>query len=300
MSQASASQQPVLNVIGCGKAGRTLARLWLTHGLVRPGGVLNRSLESSRQAVAFLGAGTPVADYAQLPEAELVMISAADRAIGPCAEQLRAAGKLARGCVVFHLSGCLPSTVLDPVREAGARTASLHPIKSFADPAAAAGSFAGTCCCLEGEPEACRRLRSLVEPLGAKVLPVGTQAKALYHAGTVVACNYLTALLEAAFRCLEQAGIDRREAAELLHPLVRETAENVFRLGTEKALTGPISRGDQFTVAAHLEALAGDDAQSRLLRAVYVQLGRVALQLAERSGAADEQGLREIERLLGD
>jgi len=31
-----------------------------------------------------------------------------------------------------------------------------------------------------------------------------------------------------------------------------------------------------------------------------VQLGRVALQLAERSGAADEQGLREIERLLGD
>lgn len=298
MSQTTPRSTKRLNIIGCGKAGRSLARLWLRHRLVEVGGVLNRSLASSQQAVEFLGAGTPAADYAELPPAELVMISVADRAIAACAEQLHRAGVVGPGSVVFHLSGCLPSSVLMALRPAGAAIASLHPVKSFADPAAAAASFAGTCCTLEGDRAACRALRGLVEPLGAVVFSIRPEAKPLYHAATVLACNYLNALMETALWCLERAGIARDQAALLLRPIVLETAENIFRLGPVRALTGPIARGDQFTVAAHLEALSAGDEQSRLAREVYVHLGRMAAELAAQAGRADEEGLREIRRLL--
>ncbi len=300
MSPTPSPSTQTLNIIGCGRAGRSLARLWVRRGLLRIGGVLNRSLQSSRGAVEFLGTGTPAADYAELPPADLVMISAADRAIAACAQELARASAVGPGSVVFHLSGCLPSTVLEPVRAAGAAIASLHPVKSFADPAAAAESFAGTCCCLEGDAEARRVLRALVEPLGAATFSIRPEAKPLYHAATVLACNYLAALMETAFECLEQAGIARDQAAVLLRPIVLETAENIFRLGPARALTGPIARGDQFTVAAHLAALSADNEKGRLVREVYVHLGRVAALLAAQAGGADEEGLREIQRMLGD
>ena len=39
-------------------------------------------------------------------------------------------------------------------------------------------------------------------------------------------------------------------------PLVRATVENWAALGTERALTGPVARGDEQTVAAQRAAIA--------------------------------------------
>ena len=58
---------------------------------------------------------------------------------------------------------------------------------------------------------------------------------------------------------------------ELLVPLVRATVENWARLGRRRALTGPIARGDEATVArqrarrrgARARALALFDAHGR-------------------------------------
>jgi predicted short-subunit dehydrogenase-like oxidoreductase (DUF2520 family) len=52
------------------------------------------------------------------------------------------------------------------------------------------------------------------------------------------------------------AGLDREESRALFAPLVRQTAENVARLGPEEALTGPIARGDEATVEAQRAAVA--------------------------------------------
>jgi hypothetical protein len=48
------------------------------------------------------------------------------------------------------------------------------------------------------------------------------------------------------------AGLDR----ELLVPLVRQTVENWASLGPERALTGPVARGDDETVARQRDAIA--------------------------------------------
>ncbi len=81
----------------------------------------------------------------------------------------------------------------------------------------------------------------------------------------------------------------------MMEPLVRETVDNVFRLGTVKALTGPIARGDHAVVARQLEALSGWDARAA---EIYKALGIVALQLARVQGEADAQALERLRVLL--
>jgi predicted short-subunit dehydrogenase-like oxidoreductase (DUF2520 family) len=65
--------------------------------------------------------------------------------------------------------------------------------------------------------------------------------------------NFLIALEEAAAGLMEAAGV--ADAREVLAPLVLRTAANWADSGAG-ALTGPIARGDEPTVALHLEALA--------------------------------------------
>lgn len=284
-----------LNIIGCGNVGQTLARLWTQHRLVAVQCVLNRSLASSRRAVEFVGEGRPVESYAQLQPADVVMTSTSDEAIGHCCERLCATGLVRDGVIVFHCSGALASTVLEPARARGARIASLHPVKSFADPTVAVETFSGTFCALEGDPEATTILRDLLERCGAVSFSIDRQSKAIYHAGTVFACNYLVALVEIGLRCFQRAGLDRADALQILRPIVGGTVENVFRLGPARALTGPIARGECAVVAHQCAALAEWDPEMEHL---YRALGRTALELSAAQGNASAEALAAINEIL--
>ncbi len=290
-----AGDLPRLNIIGCGRVGRALGRVWLRHGLVQMGGILNRSLASSRAAAEFLGAGLPVEDYSQLPSAELVMIAATDEAIADCAAQWAQAHPQADGVIVFHCSGAFGAEILHPAKSKGAWIASVHPVKSFADPAQAAETFPGTWCGLEGDPEAVDRLRGMLEECGAKVFIIPPNQKLLYHAGAVFACNYLVALMQVALDCFQQAGIAHLQASHVLQPIVEETVRNVFRLGPVRALTGPIARGEPSLVERELAAL---DAWQPAYGQLYRALGHVALPLAQSAGHAHPEALQRIANLL--
>jgi predicted short-subunit dehydrogenase-like oxidoreductase (DUF2520 family) len=179
--------------------------------------------------------------------------------------------------------------------ELGAHAGSFHPLKTFADPGYAAGSFAGTYVALEGDKKALKILRVALRKIGARVFEIEAQNKVLYHAGSVIVCNYLTALLEAGLRCYEAAGIRLDTAYKLMEPLVRETVDNVFRVGTVRALTGPIARGDDAVVARQLERLRSLDTR---LTAIYRELGYIALELARSQGSAEPRALIRVNRAL--
>jgi predicted short-subunit dehydrogenase-like oxidoreductase (DUF2520 family) len=197
---------------------------------------------------------------------------------------------------VFHCSGALPSRELVRAKAAGARVAGVHPIKTFAEPARAAGTFAGTYCAVEGDAAALAVLRPAFEALGARVIAIDPDFKTVYHAASVIVCNDLVALMEAGARCYEKAGLPRAEALRAAEPLVRETVDNVFRLGTVESLTGPVARGDAEVVAKQLAAL---DAFDPGVAAIYRELGRVVLALARAQGKADAPALDAVGRALG-
>ena len=64
-----------------------------------------------------------------------------------------------------------------------------------------------------------------------------------------------------------------------LSPILSNTLQNATTLGTEKALTGPISRGDIETIKSHLQALTKASDQYAHL---YKKIGIETLKLSTR------------------
>lgn len=259
---------PTLNLVGAGHVGRVLGRLFAASGAFALQDVLTRSPTSAQAAVAFIGAGRACTDVAQLRPAQVWLLAVSDDQIEPVAAQLAQTHDLT-GAVVFHCSGAKAATALQAARAGGALVASVHPIRSFADPQQVALEFAGTFCGIEGDSAALALLGPAFETIGARLVPIDGAAKTVYHAAAVFASNYLTTVLDAALRAYQAAGIPEAVARELAQPLATETLANVFRLGPAAALSGPIARGDLATVARQEQALLDwDEATGRLYGAL--------------------------------
>jgi predicted short-subunit dehydrogenase-like oxidoreductase (DUF2520 family) len=163
----------------------------------------------------------------------------------PDAEISRAAAHVAPGRVVGHCSGATGLDALTP-HEAF----SLHPLMTVtaqgADFSGAGAAIAGT------TPRALTVATELARALGMRPAPIAEADRPAYHAAASIASNFLITLEAAAERIGAEVGLER----EQLVPLVRATVENWSRLGPERALTGPVARGDDATVARQREAVA--------------------------------------------
>ncbi len=80
---------------------------------------------------------------------------------------------------------------------------------------------------------------------------VADEDRAAYHAAASIAANFLVALEGQAERLAATAGVPR----ELLVPLARAALENWAAHGAEHALTGPVARGDEATIARQRQAI---------------------------------------------
>jgi len=298
-SQTSASNTPPrLNIIGAGKLGRTLARLFSDAGLVTIGAIYNRKIESSQSAQAFIGSGRVISHIDELSKqpAELWMIATPDDAIRRCAEQLAALKNIDwNSTTIFHSSGLKTSTELAALQNLGSSVASAHPAHSFASPQRSLTNFAATVCALEGDDNAITALDDLFSGIGGLTTTLQPEAKALYHAATVMASNYLVALIGVSESLLEKAGIEDALASTILAPLMRQSLENGLAVGAAKALTGPIARGDIETLQAHLKAI---EQTAPGLRSSYTVMGRQALKLAQQNNTLNKEAFASIEKLF--
>jgi predicted short-subunit dehydrogenase-like oxidoreductase (DUF2520 family) len=221
---------PSLTIVGSGRVGHAIAGAAARAGLT----------------VAIAGRG----EIEQLcRRAEVVLLCVPDAAIPAACESVTAVAERLR--FIGHTSGATGLDALGAAVERGSEAFSLHPLQTIPDgecdisgtPAAIAGS---------GD-EALTFAGDLALALGLRPFEVPEAGRAAYHAAASMASNYLVALEESAVEVMERAGIENPR--ELLAPLVLRTAANWAERGPE-ALTGPIARGDEATVARHLAALA--------------------------------------------
>ena len=245
--------------------------------------VVTRSAKSANAAVDFIGAGTARWQMNALADADVFMLTVPDDQIEDCCKQLAHAGKLRPGSVVFHCSGALSSFVLQAAREVGAAVASVHPIRSFADPALVSTHFTNTYCGIEGDAAALAMLAPMFNAIGAVLVPVQSTSKTLYHAAAVFASNYIVSMMGVAQEAFVAAGLPADSALAVLLPLTRECIENVARLGPAAALTGPIARGDTAVVARLQDAVRSWDQQ---YGALYEQLAIATHRLAASRAAS--------------
>lgn len=211
--------QSTIAIVGRGRLGPALAAA-LDAGGRRVLGPLGRGAD---------GAG-----------ADVVLLCVPDAEIGAAARGLTPR----EGLIVGHCSGATGLGVLRPHEALG-----LHPLMTVTHAGAA---FAGAGCAIGGSTlRALQVAESLAVAVGMRPFPVADDDRAAYHAAASIAANFLVTLEGAAERLGATAGVPR----ELLVPLARAALENWAANGAEQALTGPVARGDEATIARQREAI---------------------------------------------
>jgi predicted short-subunit dehydrogenase-like oxidoreductase (DUF2520 family) len=284
--------KPLINIIGAGKLGKTIGHLLVKNQLAHIGAILNSSQESSLKAIAFIGGGAYYKTIEAFPHADITLIATPDDLIPAICARLIHCQQLKPGAIFFHCSGALSSRCLDALKPQGCYVASIHPMHSFALPEKSTQTYPGTYCAMEGDPMALDSLQTLFTNFGSIPYLIDKNKKALYHAGGVFASNYLISLAQQAARCVEQSGVDNNTALNAILSLMESTLANLKQTQSlEKSLTGPIQRGDVYTLEKHLVAL--DDINKSKL---YAVLGKATLELTH----LDKSTTNRINKLFTD
>lgn len=183
----------------------------------------------------------PLRHQPDLTGYDAVLLCVPDAAIAAAAQAIEP------GPLVGHCSGATGLDILEPHEGF-----SLHPLMTI--PIGAGGDrFRGAGAAVGGTtPRALQCAGALATALGMHPFALDDGDRSAYHAAASVASNFLVTLQYAAERIAAGTGLRR----EQLVPLVRATVENWAQLGPERALTGPIARGDEATVAAQRAAVA--------------------------------------------
>jgi predicted short-subunit dehydrogenase-like oxidoreductase (DUF2520 family) len=205
-------------IVGAGRLGNAISQALITRGA---------------SVIGPLGRG------ANPCEADVVLLCVPD-------SQIAAAARcVSPGPLVGHCSGVTGLDVLDP-HEAFA----IHPLMSF--PTGTDGRFKGTGCAISSNSEpgltAAYELAALLE---MEPYIVSDDDRAIYHAGASFASNFVVTLAATAERMMATANVDRK----VLTPLMHATIDYWCTLGPERAITGPIARGDEETIQRQREAV---------------------------------------------
>ncbi|MBA2505060.1 MAG: DUF2520 domain-containing protein [Thermoleophilaceae bacterium] len=199
--------------------------------------LVGRGRLGSALAQAFESAG-----IALDTDAPVVLLAVPDAAIAEAAAPYAEAAAPYADRTVGHTSGATPISVL-PEGSFG-----LHPLQTFAG-GEGPEAFRGIGAAIGGDTGVARELALA---LGMVPFEIADRDRPAYHAAASIASNFLVTLQAAA----EQAGAGV-VAREHLLPLVRTTVENWGHRGPD-ALTGPVARGDEDTVAAQRAALPSE------------------------------------------
>jgi predicted short-subunit dehydrogenase-like oxidoreductase (DUF2520 family) len=218
--------------------------------------------EAGRDVIGPLGRGERPSG------ADVVLLCVPDSEIGAAATAVADAAPL-----IGHTSGATGLAALEPSGAAG--RFGLHPLQTFSGSPHDAERFRGCRCAVGGtSAEALEAALGIARSLGMEPFELSDEQRPAYHAAASIASNFLVALEAAAEQVAAGAGLDPAEARAALAPLVRTTVENWAALGPERALTGPVARGDELTVASQREAIRATAPQLEALFDVMVELAQ--------------------------
>jgi predicted short-subunit dehydrogenase-like oxidoreductase (DUF2520 family) len=213
-----------------------------------------------------------------------VFLTVPDDAITPIQDQIAWRADQ----IAVHCSGALPAAALVRASQCGASVGGFHPLQTLADMENGLHNLPGSTIGIEADDGTWPVLREMAERIATRPLRLRSENRAIYHVGSVIASNFTVALMSLATELWATIGITPGRATEALAPLLGGTARNIQTLGANRALTGPVARGDIGTVSRHRaalaeipEALAVYDLMSRRLVEVALADRRISMAQAE-------------------
>lgn len=276
---------------GCGKAGLSVSLALLSQGY-KIVGCDSRSEKSREMGAQWLSC-PKIKIPEELPPQVPLMLGVSENALLEVDTRIGEA-KYVANRVVFHLSGALPSRILNKCRLTGAIVGSLHPLMILPDPLTGARNLKNATFAIEGREKAVEILKKMAIAISGKFFILPVRGKTLYHISAVIAANYLVALLAESEELLEKAGVSHADSLRAFQSLVEMTVKNYYSEGAVPSLTGPVERGDINMIKNHLAALSKIP-QSRNL---YKVLAQNTLLLARQKHPERKEVFDELEKLL--
>ena len=287
-----------VSIVGAGAVGTTLAVMLARKGH-RIVSVVSRDVRDARRCARLTGCKRYSASVADLDaRSDLIVIATPEKAIQGVVSSIARNPALSFPHLrVCHTSGVSTSVELESLRRRGCLTFSFHPIQTFPkglSPHRQLKSMEGISYGVEGAPRALRFGRLLASELGGKMFVVPKEQKILYHLTCVVASNYTATLLGVVGDLARQIG--GRGSFRHFANLIDTSVRNAIALTPEKALTGPIARGDGSIIKQHLQELRRD----RNLKALYRELALRGIMLARRGKKLTRSQVKGLKRILAD
>ena len=255
-----------IGFIGAGKVGQSLGLLFKEQGYSISGYYSRHG-----DALVLDQRLSQVDIYTELDKlvgiSEVIGITVPDDQIDRVVSELETQGIDFSEKFFFHSSG---AHTVESLKKLSNRVFSIHPLMAFPNVVSDLRSFDNIYFGIEN-------LDVFIESgLNLKItnyFGIQSELKSKYHAGAAIISNYLVAVIDFGLSQFMELGLDADEAQKAIWPLVSNTLDNINILGTKKALTGPIVRGDVGTIEAHLNALSKD------LVPLYRALGQYTLQM---------------------
>jgi predicted short-subunit dehydrogenase-like oxidoreductase (DUF2520 family) len=266
---ATPAQRPARLAVGAIGAGRVGAVL--TAALARAGHravAVTAVSDASRGRVERLLDGVQVLAADEVAaQVDLLLLTVPDDVLEGLVAGLADTGAVRPGTLVAHTSGVHGSAVLDPLTRGGALPLALHPAMTFTGTEVDLARLAGACFGVTSPDPLRLAAEALVVEMGAEPVWIAEEARPLYHAALAIGANHLVTLIAQSAQLLAAAGAEH--PGRVLGPLLSAAVDNALRHG-DRALTGPVARGDAGTVRRHLDALPSDE-----LRDAYVAVSRL-------------------------
>ena len=278
-----------LGIIGAGRVGTSFV-------LAMPSaveGILCSTKEHTTQRAQSLKVKAYTDGAALLRNCDVLLLTVRDDVIGSVAASLADSltGADRRETCILHCSGAMDLSSLEPLSALGYSVGSLHPLQSFAAPSG--DLLRHIYMAVDGDDRAKETALFLVKALDSKPLFVPQEERVLYHAAACFCSNYVVTAVALGQRLMRRWTETDGEAAQSLIPLLKGTVGNLERTDRwQKALTGPVSRGDTGTVAKHLDAMPKE------LVGPYCAFSRAAGELSLENGTITENQYEVLKQIL--
>jgi predicted short-subunit dehydrogenase-like oxidoreductase (DUF2520 family) len=216
--------------------------------------VYSRNL-SNAKTLADLFPGCTFTDQLDFSKnsSELFILAISDSALKEVISKIQ----IPTNAIIIHTSGTMPMEVLNKFSHYGV----LYPIQTFTKGKEI--KIAEVPFGLEASDDVTyQKIYEIAFSLSKKGQPISSEQRKVIHIAAVFACNFSNHLFSISESILKKEGLN----FSILESLIQETVAKALEISPLKAQTGPAIRGDEETIAKHLNYLKSDSELQELYR----------------------------------
>lgn len=238
-------------IIGAGKLAYSLS-----SALVKSGyniqSIISRNLNSAKSLAKQFSIPQHSNSLKKIPrEVNVYLLTVPDGEIKKVADKLSKLRSTYKDCICLHFSGVEDISALKALSKKGCATGSLHIIRPF--PSKNIVIIRNSPASIETEDRLTKTfLLQMCKKLKLKPHTIKSNEKVFHHLAAVHSSNFLVGNLFNAFSLISSKS---KYPQSILKKTTQSALDNVFKLSPAKALSGPIDRGDVYTIKKHIEAL---------------------------------------------